>query len=571
MNKAELEKAIEREVEEWPGVKVEFVSGGKHPKAKFWFLGNVLARPYPGTPSDGSFGVHRCLGDVRRTLKQLGAQRSKPEPSQEEDEAPYRKPNDGAEKRPHPVAGEKAALKPDLIDQGVAAGLRTPEQGQELREGLVSRFDTPGIAPVEEVPDGPPIDDLMESIRRAGLDLSLVGTVSRSSVIACAADLIEDGVYFDLPAEIYHAVPRLSSSGLQNLCVSPATFWARSWLNPEREEKDEDETKAQVLGRAYHCARLEPNVFHDRYVREPSKSDYPAEGLLTSDVAVKAALKDLGEQQTVTGESIEERCGRLAAAGYEGTIWPLVKAVWEREDLPGRTPIPAKYFDQMVTDMERIRDHGEIAPLLSGGASEVSVFWTDPHGLKCKARFDYLTVEHWTDLKTFDNSRGKALEQAIADAVRFNRYHIQGVHYRDGAEAIRTGGLDVKGEATDAQRELIAKVRIRPGELACWFVFQEKGGVPNLLARELAFFDVPGAIENSWDTGASDEAIAAGHDATSRPTQLFTRGRWEIDQAKREFVLYSQAYDPGQPWFPLNARGRLDEFYFSTYWLEGKA
>jgi hypothetical protein len=68
-----------------------------------------------------------------------------------------------------------------------------------------------------------------------------------------------------------------------------------------------------------------------------------------------------------------QRCERLLDAGYEGTMWPLEKARWEREDAPGRIPIPAKHFDQIKQDMERIRDHGEVAELLTGGQAEVSM------------------------------------------------------------------------------------------------------------------------------------------------------------------------------------------------------
>src|SRR5947208_1789409 len=95
----EMADAIEREIKHWPGVTVQIVEGGSHPKAKFTYLGQMLARPFSGTTGDSVFGVHRMLGDVRRTLKQLGAQRDKPEPSKEEDEAPYRKPNEGKASR----------------------------------------------------------------------------------------------------------------------------------------------------------------------------------------------------------------------------------------------------------------------------------------------------------------------------------------------------------------------------------------------------------------------------------------------------------------------------------------
>jgi hypothetical protein len=383
-----------------------------------------------------------------------------------------------------------------------------------------------------------------------------------------AVEDIVDGVYFGLPDTVYHAVPRLSGSYLQLLCVSPATFWAKSWLNPEREELDEDETKAQQLGKAYHCARLEPERFHSAYCRAPDKAEY-GDQLLTSDAAIKAELKALNEQQTMGTETIVERAKRLVAAGCEKPIWALVMDEHEQQRA-GRIAIPAKYFDQIEQDMERIAGNSEIAALLNGGQAEVSIFWTDEHGLKMKARLDYLTPTHWSDLKTFDNSRGKVLAQALSDFVRFNRTYVQAAVHREAVEAVRTAGLDVQGAATDEQRALVAQLRTKPEPLDCWFVFQEKNGIPNLLARQFVFFDVPEAVTNSWDTGADEEAIAAGHAATMRRTGLYSRAQWEVRHAKETFVLYAESYQPGRPWFPLESVGRFSDLDFNTHWIEGK-
>lgn len=377
-------------------------------------------------------------------------------------------------------------------------------------------------------------------------------------------DAIEDGIYFDLPEAIYHAVPRLSASGLQRLCVSPGTFWQGSWLDPDRPEAlDEKSTDAQVLGKAYHCARLEPERFHESFVRELAKSEMP-KGTLFTGTDMGRALELLGAKKSGT---VAEQAERLVEYGYSGTIWHLELAEWEHERA-GRTPIPADHFDKITVDMERIRGVGEINELLSGGVAEVSVFYTDRHGIKMKSRFDYLKPRTWADLKTFDNSRGKEVMQALADAMRYNRYHVQGVTYRDAAEAIRVNGLQIVGKASDAQRKLIAEIQMAPGELECWYIFQEKGGVPNLFAMHFPFWDVP-TNTRFHHAGASEEAIERVEEGARTSTALHTRARFDIDKAKRAFVLYSQVYEPGTPWFPLEAVGRFSDIDFSKYWLEG--
>jgi len=541
MSRRDFEDAIKRETEFWPGVTVDIVDGGKHPKAKFKFGGKVLSRPFSSTPSDSAFGVHQMLGDMRRTLRQLGAERSKPDPSRDEDEAPYRKPNDGAAKRPSPVKGEPAPVKESLAEK-IGAGLKDRGVAHDVETGEITDEEA----------------DADESAAR------------RAAVLA-EADKIVDGIYFRLPDEIYHAVPRLSGSGLQDLLISPATFWAGSWLNPENAEAelDEDATAAQILGKAYHCARLEPERFPTAFCRKPSKEDFAGQKLITADTGVKAVLKSMGQTQALSDESTVERAERLRDLGYEGPIWCLIMDEFERERA-GRTAIEAKYFDQIATDMERLRGNGEIADLLIDGAAEVSIFWTDEHGIKMKARLDYLTVFHWADLKTFANNLGKALEQALADFVRYNRVHVQAVTHRDAVEAVRTGGLQIIGDATEAERDLIAQLQIKPGELACWYIFQEKGGVPNILAREFPFYDVPLSVETSWDTGASEEAQARGHDATRTRTGLHIRAATDARYAKEMFVLYANAYEPGRPWFPLNAKARFSDLDFNSHWIEGK-
>lgn len=538
MNNRDYEKAIEREVEEWPGVTVEFTTGGKHPKAKFTFDGKMLSHGFASTPSDGAFGVHQMLGDMRRVMKKLGAARSKPEPTKDEDEAPYRKANDGAAKRPSPVKGERAEPKPDVADQLVSAGVATDDQRKRAFE----------VAQAANPPEVDPSDAAAQL--RAAFEARVAGIV--------------DGIYFGLPADVYHAVPRLSSSGVQKLCVSPATFWRGSWLDPDRPEPDEEETIWQLLGRAYHTARLEPHLFESTYCRECVKEDCPPGTLFTA-TEMGAKLEEFGLKKS--GSTLEQ-AERLADAGFPASqLWHLIKAQWE-EDRQGRAKLPAKHYDQMLTDRDRISANSQISPLLSGGESEVSVFWTDRHGVKMKSRIDYLTRDHWSDFKTFDNSRGKHLNQALADAVRYNRYYVQAAVYREAVEQIRVEGLQIVEAETEDQRSLIASLQLKPGELDCWFIFQEKGGIPNLLAREFPFYAVPYSTI-LHDAGATEDQKAVAHEATRQRTDLFRKGDGEALQAKKLFVLYSEVYKDGTPWFPIDAVGRFHDEDFHPYWLSG--
>jgi hypothetical protein len=588
MNRTEIERTIREEVAEWPGATVEFENGGKHPKMKLQFGDLIMRRAF--SIADNPVTLIKGLGDVRRTLKQMGAARAA-DPTKEADEAVAEKVyharnRAGVDARPDPVAGDKAEPKLDLVDQLVSAGAVTAEDGKAARDaiqaaGSAATYERAAAlrrALPPAAAEGPPesVAALLLQLEACGITITLVGEIALGALILTAAEAVVDGIYFGLPEEVYHAVPRLSSSGLQRMCVSPANFWRGSWLDPERAEKfDEEATKARIVGKAYHCARLEPEAFEARFVRELTPADFPSKGFLSSDEKVKAALKEAGAQQTVSGETMSERAERLLDTGYEGTIFPLEKARWAAK-VNGRTPLPAEVYDDIARDMDRLRANKDIASLLSDGAAEVSVFYTDENGIKMKSRLDWLAAGWWVDFKTFENSRRKPLMTAIADAFRYDRYYIQAPTYREAVEAIRIGGLQIVSAATDEQRKLIAQIQIRPDELACWYVFQEKKGVPNLLAFEFMFYDVPLSQELqimlAEEAGfASPEAAAAVRGAVRNKSQIFERGLADIAAAKHNFMLYSQVYADGGPWFPLRPRGQIDDYLFNSYWLEGKA
>lgn len=386
-----------------------------------------------------------------------------------------------------------------------------------------------------------------------------------SEEIEAWASQIVDGIYFGLPDAVYHAVPRLSASGLQALCVSPANFWRGSWLDPDRPELDEEATKAQILGKAYHCARLEPDQFEKRYCKALSKADYD----LTSDAAIKAELKARGQPQTQGNESILDRANRLIACEYEGTIYHIAQDEWEQAR-NGRVPIEPSYYDDIVRDMERLLGCKQVAELFNGGQSEVAIFWTDESGIQMKQRVDRLCPTRILDFKTFENRGKKRLDQAIADAVRFNRYYVQAASYREGVEAIRKFNLQVQGEATDEQRKLVAELQIAPKPPAFWFIFQEKNGVPNLLARQFKFYSLDAYRETEIETMVDEGRQAEVKELMGRKTEIYQVALAEIRHAKEQFMLYSQVYDPGVPWSPIDPIGTLDDLDFPSGWLEGK-
>ncbi len=71
---------------------------------------------------------------------------------------------------------------------------------------------------------------------------------------------------------------------------------------------------------------------------------------------------------------------------------------------------------------------------------------------------------------------------------------------------------------------------------------------------------------NHGSFGACPKAVL---EAQKSRTNLFVKGAGEVLQAKKLFVLYSQVYPAGEPWFPLEAIGTFSDEDFHPYWLEG--
>lgn len=379
---------------------------------------------------------------------------------------------------------------------------------------------------------------------------------------------LPDGIHFNLPMETYVAQPRLGAHALGKLLISAATFWADCpWLNPKPRIVSDSVVATRMIGSAYHTARLEPEHFMERYVRQIDKADFAEEdGFLSNGTEIGEALALLGEAKKKGGETVMEQARRLDATGYDGIIWPLHEAVW-LAGIGDRQPLSATVWEEIITDGERLRSQPQIADLISDGYAEVSILWTDAKGFRRKARPDYLKADSWSDVKTFSNQSGKHLEQAIIDAFRFYRYHVGAAHYRDAIEAVRNPATELRVHGSEEHFKFIEAIRAQEAELACWYIFQEKSGVPNILAKEIEFFEVPLTTKIN-NAGATREGIAKVEAATRQPALWFSRAQREIRKALRTYKIYSEVYEPGQPWLPFNPLGKINDLSFSAFWLD---
>lgn len=381
---------------------------------------------------------------------------------------------------------------------------------------------------------------------------------------------MKDGIYFGLPMDDYLAIERLSKSHIKNLLVSPADFWAESWLNPEPEtltpEQEKRREKARLLGKAYHTARLEPDQFDRLYARELSKDDMP-EGSVFTGADMKAALKELGEKQT---GSIREQAARLEMAGFDRSkIWLFVQEDYA-ETLPeGCVQLSPEDYDDIKRDMERMRSVQEIDEALRDGFPEVSILYTCPDtGLPMKCRIDWLRADAFVEFKTFSNPNGKPLDRCIIDAIKWSRYYIDVIVAHGAVEAIRTQGLQPIGECEEAARDMIAAIQLSPDPLPHRLIFQQKGNVPNVQSRSLQLFEVPIASQMAALGAPTEADVEHGDRETRRPTMLMQKGSVQIKRAKQTFERYSEIYERGDPWLPWNPHSQVTDLEFGQFWLE---
>lgn len=370
---------------------------------------------------------------------------------------------------------------------------------------------------------------------------------------------MKNGIYFNLTEDDYHALNRLSASGMKNMLISVPTFWAKSWMNKDKPEDDGDKEHL-ILGRAYHTAIFEPERMNARFAGEPNLDGI--DGILTTDTMVKAELKALGEAQTKAGEVSVDRARRLRDLGFKGQIKSLIDAEFEA-GLNGRQAIKSGHWAQILQDIDRIAENPEIQELVSRGSAEVTILWTCPEtGIDMKARIDKLASDRFVDLKSFANANGKPVNQAIIDQVQYNRYYLSMRNYQHAIAAIGECDLQIMDDASETQIADIETLRGQKNPLEAWLFFQEKSGIPNLLVRHLRL--------NVYPEGYDAQAIASKrNDFKVGPSVLARKADIEIQRAK---VLFKQACEvygtDGEPWFPFDMLGQIGDDDFNPYFLD---
>lgn len=253
--------------------------------------------------------------------------------------------------------------------------------------------------------------------------------------------LLNDGVYIGLSDDKYFAQDRLGSTDLSVLHNRPADWFYSSRHNPYRPEREA--TDEMAFGSALHILLLEGE---DHYAKR---------------VAIKPATyidAKTGEEKPWNGNS------------------NVCKAWLDEHDLPDVTVI-TEDADRRVRHMAAlIRNHPELGPPMGKGLSEVSIFWTNPQGVRLRARFDKLLPAFVVDLKTFGgDAKGRSVTEQCLGLVAQRSMDVQRYLYfmarREMTELISAGHLY---GGSEPEREWITKVAAVEAWSWCWIFYRRR-------------------------------------------------------------------------------------------------
>jgi len=333
------------------------------------------------------------------------------------------------------------------------------------------------------------------------------------------------GIYFGMPEEEYHALPALSSHGVQTFIASPMLYWATAtWLSEAARKREAEEAArqdvrtARTIGKAYHCRLLEgEEAYAARYAVALSPAE--CEGALESTDQIKAAiaakdakpvskvpdtLPDGGEYQRAARK--EDWIAQLLTLDPEAKVLArLQQAHAERH--AGKLFIPADAHEQIEIAARMIEADDEKRHALNGGYPEVTLIWhCHETGVPMKARCDRLKLRAIVDLKSIANKGMLPLDLAIRSAVGSYHYNVQPSIYVEGVQAVRALLRDDRlafahndswtqqqyGEASAWCDKWLTETE----EPEWWWLFQQKGIAP---ATRLVQYPLAGVTRRITD------------------------------------------------------------------------
>jgi hypothetical protein len=328
---------------------------------------------------------------------------------------------------------------------------------------------------------------------------------------------MENGIYFNLPAQQYHDDPALGSTSLKALALDP-TEWQYERLHGE--EKD---TLALLWGSALHARVLEGRHAIERdFAVKPAKEDYPNALVTMDDLRGHAQKLDikLGKTKADAVKAIRQFDGDVQ-------IWDEIEAAFDAS-VCNKVVITPKILREIEQAAQWMCDDPMIGPTMRDGtfvvgAGEVSIFY-EYDGVRLKARLDRLFPHAIVDVKSFRTIMRDRVTTSAMKAVARERYDLQAASYIRAFNAARE--LFKGGKVFGADERLMALLTSAFSKEALkWiWVLVKASGAPQPLVRELAL----------------DSFIFRNADA-------------QVAQAIASYKHFNEEFGPDKDWSPRHA------------------
>lgn len=215
---------------------------------------------------------------------------------------------------------------------------------------------------------------------------------------------IQEGIYFDLSNEEYHADPAIGSTDIKRLLESPIEYWYNSNLNPKRQREQFNHLK---YGSALHCYLMEEFKFDKEFMVLPEK-----------------------DQMKIGSDFYNEN--KDAPDFLENFQLPKTKTATQFKYIGNKPKISSEEYRTIKDSITYLRSRNIPSQLFKEGYHEVSIFWRDERtGLMCKCRHDHLNIRYSADYKS------------IIDINKINRqisnykYYISSYFYLEGLRKIK--------------------------------------------------------------------------------------------------------------------------------------
>ena len=343
----------------------------------------------------------------------------------------------------------------------------------------------------------------------------------------------EDGIYFGMPEEEYHPDRALGSTDHKELLPDPVQ-WQWGKLTELREsldlgDNDREKSSAKAAGKEFGDAVdllvTDRARFEATYMVAPD----PPKPVLTTIQAIREDIIggcDLPKAAKLY-DIVQMAVERGLQTGMLVDDWVEMKA----ELLNGRKEISKRWMNTLllidkVLDMGRADYGGKSIreAVLAGGVGQVSVFWTDERGVRCKCRFDWLKVRSILDVKTYSARQGQEPVEAFWGAVANFCYDMQAEHYLEGRAKMRElwEAGRVFGDHDEAFLRKVCTYGKRP--VWTWLAIRNNG------FPETDVLQLP------------EQAVSAA-------------AAVQVQAARTNFLEYSARFGPDEPW--VSTRGPI--------------